>query len=76
MKIVETKIYKVEIKGDVERAHLNSIAEKLDKIACLLRGKEVFYKDFDNCECKMEIEKIDEMADFVRALAIEEVEII
>lgn len=76
MKLVETKTYKVEIKGDVERAHLLSMGEKLEKIANLLRGKEVFYKTIDDCDYKMEIEQIDEMVEFLRALALEDVEVI
>jgi hypothetical protein len=75
MKLIETKTYKVEIKGDVERAHLRSMAEKLEKIARLLDGKEVFYTSIDDCTYKMEIKEIEDMVEFLRALANEDVEV-
>jgi hypothetical protein len=51
------------------------MAEKLEKIARLLDDKEVFYTSIDDCTYKMEIKEIEDMVEFLRALANEDVEV-
>ena len=74
MKLVETKTYKIKMDG-TEITDLYKFTNKLEEIADIFRYKNVYYTAIDSGEHRMDIEKIDIVVEFLRALVNCEVEV-
>jgi len=68
MRLVETKTYKINM-AHTERIDLCKLADQLEEIANIFRYKEVYYTAIDDGECKIDIEEIDNVTEFLKALS-------
>ena len=74
MRLVETKTYKIDI-ADAERINLCKLADKLDEIVHLFLGKIVYYIDCAGDECAIDTIDIEQVIEFLHALAEDRVEV-